>query len=353
MFNDRKADVLLADPISGTANVNTSDGTIIPPYFDPAPTENYSYHGPSALDYFYTGGPRQAVNLGWQMTLEYDEYPTEIQCSACWLNRFKLGFATQWGETYNEVTAQIWANMQRNCRFSADLTVYPALNLSGPSNPNRAAVIWTAPKSCAQNLTIMQTGNQSSTCDAFALQNSIPSASLIDFNDDLFCDDLGNKPYCAPLSCSVADVNTTIGVIQLLQTTPTYSNITLTQFVAWNPSLDINNLRPGEVVCIGPPGGAYVPPATTVAPASPTVYTTTAKPIGPTPKGAIPNCGKYYEVQPGDYCNLIALNSSITFSQLINMNPSIDSNCTNLLAGYDYCVAPVNGSVNAALFEEV
>jgi len=98
-----------------------------------------------------------------------------------------------------------------------------------------------------------------------------------------------------------------------------------------------------------PPGGAYIPASTTVKVAQPSIYTTTATPADPTPSGTILNCGKYYKVQLGDYCNLLALNNSITFDQLIAMNPDLDSACSNLIAGLDYCVGLVNGTTAAPL----
>jgi hypothetical protein len=93
------------------------------------------------------------------------------------------------------------------------------------------------------------------------------------------------------------------------------------------------NLAPGEYVCIGPPGGAYTPTNTTVALASPSVYTTTASHANPTVAGTIPNCGKYYTVVTGDQCNTICLNFKITFSSFVNMNPSINVGYTNLVIG--------------------
>jgi len=56
-----------------------------------------------ALDYRYHGpGPAQGT-LNSSLGLEYDEYPLEIQCSSCFLQRFKLGFMSRWGETYKSV----------------------------------------------------------------------------------------------------------------------------------------------------------------------------------------------------------------------------------------------------------
>lgn len=83
-----------------------------------------------------------------------------------------------------------------------------------------------------------------------------------------------------------------------------------------------------------------------VNPAQPTTYTTTATPASPTSEGSIPNCGRYYSVVPGDICYTIALNFSITFDEFRSMNPSIDAECTNLLSGFDYCVATVDGTTS-------
>jgi len=81
-----------------------------------------------------------------------------------------------------------------------------------------------------------------------------------------------------------------------------------------------------------PPGGAYIP-STTVAPAYPTIFTTTAKPAVATAPGTIPNCGLYYNVTAGDECNLVAIKYALTQSQFINMNPSLDLVCSNLKTG--------------------
>lgn len=137
-----------------------------------------------------------------------------------------------------------------------------------------------------------------------------------------------------------------MGAHQFIRNTSSLTNLTLPQFAEWNPDANLQSLRKGEVVCIGyvfalvgmskiltlhrAPGDVYTPYALT---ASPTIFTTTAHPALPTPNGTIHNCGLYHEVVSGDYCNLISLNYSITFSDLIDMNPSLDSSCSNLMRG--------------------
>lgn len=93
-----------------------------------------------------------------------------------------------------------------------------------------------------------------------------------------------------------------------------------------------------------PPGGEYIPPSTTVAPAQPTVYTTIATPTAPVHTDTVPNCGKYYTVIAGDLCDMVAMKFSITVDHFRALNPSLNAECTNLFLGYDYCVGLVNGT---------
>ena len=85
------------------------------------------------------------------------------------------------------------------------------------------------------------------------------------------------------------------------------------------------------------------PPAPTQLPSQPS-YTTTAIPSLETPPGTVANCGLYHDTVVGEYCNMIAMNYSITFDQFKAMNPQINANCSNLWANASYCVALVSGT---------
>jgi len=54
----------------------------------------------SAMAYVYAGGPRSQANFGWPEALESDEYPLEIQCSKCFVDRFVLGYSSVYGSSY-------------------------------------------------------------------------------------------------------------------------------------------------------------------------------------------------------------------------------------------------------------
>ena len=50
------------------------------------------------------------------------------------------------------------------------------------------------------------------------------------------------------------------------------------------------------------------------------------------------------KVAAGGYCDLVALKFSLTFSQFVAMNSSIDSSYSNPELGVDYYVAAVKGT---------
>lgn len=50
----------------------------------------------------------------------------------------------------------------------------------------------------------------------------------------------------------------------------------------------------------------------------------------------------------GDYCQLVAINQTISLDLFLAINPSINSTCGNLLTGVNYCVFPTqNWNVTA------
>lgn len=96
-------------------------------------------------------------------------------------------------------------------------------------------------------------------------------------------------------------------------------------------------------ICVSNPGEAYVTP-----PALPPLAPSTAVSAAPIPTnardGSNRKCGSWYNVQSGDYCNLVTMKYSISLEDFVFLNPSINSNCTNLLLGISYCVEPVGDS---------
>jgi hypothetical protein len=83
-----------------------------------------------------------------------------------------------------------------------------------------------------------------------------------------------------------------------------------------------SNLAQGEVVCIG------VSNSTGTAPACPV-------PVKP---GLVADCDSCYKVVEGDSCSGIFFSKNITSAEFLAWNPDLNSGCTNLEIGYNYCV---------------
>jgi len=75
--------------------------------------------------------------------------------------------------------------------------------------------------------------------------------SITGLNNGVSCGNLDNGTYCAPLPCQVLRLDMErSSAIELLQD-PKYSNISLYQFMTWNPHAEMKDLMYNEVVCIG------------------------------------------------------------------------------------------------------
>lgn len=124
-------------------------------------------------------------------------------------------------------------------------------------------------------------------------------------------------------------------VVQPGDTCPSiaYSNdISLSQFLSWNPSLNpscTRGLYAGYAYCVAITYSAPPPPIT-----PPPAY-----PPGPVQPGQPSNCDRWYLARSGDTCEIVAESQGITYGELLEWNPAINSDCTaGFIAGYAYCI---------------
>lgn len=158
------------------------------------------------------------------------------------------------------------------------------------------------------------------------------------------------------------------------------NSITTLQFRKWNPNINglCDKLLEGDYVCIGAPGGSYVPPLVTNVPTNATAqqpggsgagvssnstapYQNSTTPTNTTPsstsgssgsgpaapsptqKGISTSCAKYNQAKQGDYCSTFAEANNISPTQLYTLNGALGNageNCnTAFWSGYYYCVA--------------
>lgn len=309
------------------------NGTLADPFSDDiwvkAADVNISPNQMTGLDYYVQRlPPSDNTNFGWPTILSADEYPLEIQCSSCFQQRYIHGLESTWGDIWDIMSSQVWANMQSNCNLTTNIN--PAYNLTLP--PIDLALPPANMSACPNPLTVSNT-----TCAAIALDYSVPLASLPALNY-FSCSNV-NGVICAGLSCPVAVNPVTQSVRPFVSK---YTNFTLTQFLSWNRYINPAEILANEVVCVGPPGGPYSPPAvtltsTTISTTSTTTSiastTTPANGIStPTPyqTGMATNCNKFHLVVSGDQCGTIASNAGITLANFYAWNPAVGSTCAYL-----------------------
>ncbi|KAE9374653.1 carbohydrate-binding module family 50 protein [Stipitochalara longipes BDJ] len=94
-------------------------------------------------------------------------------------------------------------------------------------------------------------------------------------------------------------------------------------------------------VAAAPPAAATTHAPAPVAPsnpAPPAAAAPAAPATGQAYPGAVSPCSSYYLVVPGDYCNLVAQKTGVSFATLRTLNPGLDAVCSNLWLGYRYCI---------------
>ncbi|KAF3078890.1 hypothetical protein TWF102_003220 [Orbilia oligospora] len=124
--------------------------------------------------------------------------------------------------------------------------------------------------------------------------------------------------------------------------------VTAVMLQSWNPGIDhwCRNFDSGyfigQDICVSNPYGVFTIPVVTDPGTS---QISTASTVVPIPTSLAPDvntrCGRYYQVVSGDNCNLVVQRNGISMEDFIFLNPMINSNCTNLWAGYNYCILPV------------
>lgn len=64
---------------------------------------------------------------------------------------------------------------------------------------------------------------------------------------------LANGTWCVPQPCLVAQINIEGGTTaaNLIASDGPYPDISLVQFMRWNPGGYYNDILPGDVVCVG------------------------------------------------------------------------------------------------------
>ncbi|KAG6836289.1 hypothetical protein H0H93_009429 [Arthromyces matolae] len=283
--------------------------------------------------------------------------PTNQLCSYCVLETLNVTLSNP--TTYSVAIAGILSSSIAKCgsKFNAyNVSSAPAGNqvVLDPGVSGFGTNSTAAPAADCSIVGRNVTTGVATTCAALAQKYSVSEFSVLASNPSLAsCDSISaGKILCLPQACTTYTIatNDTCDSVAALAQSKAGTTVTTTQLQSFNPDLgtycQLMALRVGKQICLSPNGGFPQLGATTGAQPSATPTAVAAVP-SPTASGTTSACGKWYQIQSGDYCKTIALNNGVALTDFLTLNPvpsssspDVNANCTNLWLDYYYCVAP-------------
>ncbi|KAK4186063.1 hypothetical protein QBC35DRAFT_465066 [Podospora australis] len=250
-------------------------------------------------------------------------------CSDCILGPARALLSSPVG--YDAEVAADFASATVNCSatgYSYSTSTYPVIRTSSTTGTASSSALPTS-TGCPGSTRAVAAGD---TCHSVAKAAGVSTYGLIAANNlDIFCSQL-ETTACLPPTCKTY----LWAPYDICEEVAAKSNITLAQFLAWNPNFDAacTNAQEwrGWNVCIGPPGGASPPPPIPSA--------------VPVPANAHPrsnrSCAAWHNVTLNENCyTILSTGGSVTFAQFLVLNPDVNVNCTNLWLYTSYCVQPL------------
>ncbi|KAL4727130.1 hypothetical protein ACLX1H_006031 [Fusarium chlamydosporum] len=303
-----------------------------------------------------------------------DKMPHDELCSDCYVGRLRMMRDSPFSY-YNRDS--FYENALKQAIKRCDLSDQLTTPKDSPFPPETSD-----PIICLSNVTY--TTKPGDTCDSLALKYSVSSAAIfIDNPDILDCNDMvEGVSICLPLQCQTYKLEKHDTCLSVAYATRLYIG-DIPNLNTWVHQ-DCRNLQSatetlGRVICIAPPRYEYhgdttssepslfkyvekaVPPpryeyhADTTS-SEPSLFKYVEKAVPPPNDGVLADktteaCGKWYEVQEGDDCARVLLQTHISLSLFAFVNPSVsEGDCTaDLVPGRTYCVGPTKEAIQSKI----
>ncbi|KAJ6518856.1 hypothetical protein C8R45DRAFT_809437 [Mycena sanguinolenta] len=272
--------------------------------------------------------------------------PKAQLCTDCFLKPLNIQMTSPFGWDASFVTE--WKAIQSTCGVTFNNTMPNGLlldpNVAAQSNAttyNVTATPTLPPASTSNCVFGTYTVKAGDTCQSIAFANSLSIDQFIATNGlDISCTKLpaAGQPICLSGHCTLYNVQSGDTCVSIYEK----ENVTWSELLAWNPQIDnyCSNIatQVGKGICVSPPGGGYT--FTDTGAQTSGTPTAIAIPTGVIAPGSNrQNCGEWYEAQPGDTCPQILILFQLTNDTFYDLNPDVNGDCSNLLAGFEYCVA--------------
>ncbi|ESK89423.1 hypothetical protein Moror_16166 [Moniliophthora roreri MCA 2997] len=266
------------------------------------------------------------------------DLPQGQLCSECVVNTFIQMQSTPYSN-YDDKLVSVWTEIQNKCSLSHNTTI-PSLPTNITGFPGYALPNSSYSGGCLSgNTYAVESGD---TCQAISQKKSVAVGTLISINNILpQCTNIFvGQELCLPQQCTTYTVQPGDTCFDIANA----HNLLYSELLAYNPTINryCTNLLSGINICVSSPGGTWSgDPIEGATPVETGQYATeTVAPPGGIAAGTTTRCGKWYKVQSGDFCQLVALNNTITLDLFEAINPSINADCTNLVVGLYYCTRP-------------
>ncbi|KAI8938745.1 hypothetical protein NX059_004612 [Plenodomus lindquistii] len=295
--------------------------------------ENEVFCGPvAALAAFFT-------NPGVSVFNYINELPNgavkPAECDQCLAARLRLRSGSPYFDDPIVASESVYQSMTSSCGITGKPATTSTIDYF-TSQPEPTESV------CEGTMYQIQSGDD---CYSISKAQNVGTAWMLSGNY------LGAYCYEFPTSGSLCIANTcktvTVAVNTTCEIIAKDADITEPQLLAWNPVINPVcsnlNMMNGTTLCIEPPGPKLPPAQTTNVP--PMTPTTAAPVPSNTAIGSNKPCGRWYEVEAGDYCNMMTLKFAISLDDFMFLNTGINSNCTNLFAKESYCIQAV-GDIN-------
>ncbi|KAJ7186092.1 hypothetical protein C8R46DRAFT_1289630 [Mycena filopes] len=277
----------------------------------------------------------------YQNTSAYVDLPDDMLCDPCFLEAAQLQLESPYATTPELATN--WPGIQTRCSSTLSY-VPPTLTIPPPSQYQFMVVNGTteAPSLCIWGTYNVKEGD---TCQSIAAERSIVIDQLVALNsldqDCTLLPDRVGSALCLPQQCQLYTVKSG----DTCDSIATAFKLVYSQVLSLNFQLDLAcRTLPDYVnstICVGLTGYSIpTPTQSPVTTATAPAATVTGVPIAPSTDPA--ECGAWHVIVGGDTCNQLSLNYQISLLDLYQLNPMLNSNCTNLFLGYSYCVEGFN-----------
>ncbi|KAJ3561274.1 hypothetical protein NPX13_g9010 [Xylaria arbuscula] len=258
------------------------------------------------------------------------------ECDLCFIKNLRMQAGSPYYDGPEVASQSIYESKTSSCSIAN----MPRTTWSMPTTVSDLPM--PTPSACAGKEYQIQPGDD---CHSISTSQGIATSWLLsDNNLASFCTDFPTEgSLCLTNTCSVY----TVKANDTCKSVAKASKITQALLISWNPALSSGcgniDRYVGDQLCISVPGTPYKDPESTIL--APTIATTPAPIPTDVAPGVNERCGRYYQVMPDEYCNLIVLHFGISLTDFRFLNPDINDNCTNLFAYESYCVLPV-GDIN-------